>query len=402
VIAVAGGLTLACSGDDAESSANGGGKPPPGGVPGGCYTGEFEPCKCESGITSVRECLANGARGACQCDPWGPDAGDWKGGKQPQTGVTIVKLPAFAVRPDPTNDGFYLTIGNPAPQYQDSLVALAPDGSVSWSMELGAAPNALAVSSDGGTAHVGVRQPPGIARVDLGARAETGRSAIPPYGSQPSYVYDIEAVPGQPNRALVVYSTSPLSSNIGTALLLENGVQVGTATGSFISADQIAVRDAATAYACDATSTGGTLYTLALSAAGVSVAQATNDALDDFPRHFVFDGEWLFTSEGQAVDPVAHAVVGAYPMRGPIVSDRAADRVYVTSVDDTAAVEIVAFDRDGFDEVGRLTIEDLRGSVLGITQSLGGTLALLVDSRADRLEADNWVVLVSPTVLPGN
>ena len=269
-------------------------------------------------------------------------------------------------------------------------------------MKLAGALNAFALSKDGTLAQVGVRAEPAIVRVNLAMRAELGRSAIPSYAQQPSYVYDIEGIPGDADRVLVVYSTSPLSSNTGTALLLDAGVQIGAATPSYVSADEIAVRDATTAYAYDATSTGASLYTLGLSAARVSVAKSTNDLLDDFARDFSFDGQWLVTGEGQAVDPVAPTVVGKYPLRGKIVSNRTLDRVYMVTTDDTADLEVVVFDRDGFQELGRLTLQGVRGTVLRLRQSPGGTLALVIDSKSDRLEADNWIVLIRPSALPGS
>jgi hypothetical protein len=72
-------------------------------------------------------------------------------------------------------------------------------------------------------------------------------------------------------------------------------------------------------YAYDATSTGASLYTLALSAAGATVAESTNDVLDASRATFSFDGQCLVTGEGRAVDPVAQTVVGRYPLRGKIV-----------------------------------------------------------------------------------
>jgi hypothetical protein len=392
---------LACSGEEPGVSGGGTG-PPPGAVPGGCRPGEFEPCQCAAGFTSVRECLAQGARGECRCEGWGPDAGDWKGGTNPQPGVIIVKWPAFDLQPDPTQDLFYLTIGSPAPEHEDSLVALAPDGAIRWAMKLAGAPNTFALARDGTLAHVGVRTEPAIVRVDLGTRAELGRSSIPPYAQQPSYVYDIEGIPGDADRVLVVYSTSPLASNTGTALLLDAGVQIGAATPSHVSADEIAVRDASTAYAYDATSTGASLYTLALSGTGVTVAKGTNGVLDDFARDFSFDGEWLLTGEGEAVDPVTQTVVGRYPLRGKIVSNRALDRVYMVTTNDTADLEVVVFDRDGFQELGRLALQGVRGTVLRLRQSRGGTLGLVIDSKSDRIEADNWIVLIQPSALPAS
>jgi hypothetical protein len=393
-------VTLACSGEDSAPSAGGPG-PPSGSVPGGCRPGEFEPCECAAGFRSVRECLPDGARGECRCERWGPDAGNWQGGTNPQPGVTIVKWPAFHLESDPAQDLFYVTIGNPAPEHEDSLIALDPDGSVRWATGVAGAPSTFAISKDGTQAHVGVRAEPAIVRVDLATRRELGRSAIPPYAQQPSYVYDIEGIPGDADRVLVVYSTNPLYSTTGTALLLDAGVQIGQATPNYVSADEIAVRDASTAYAYDATSTGSSLYTLALSAAGLTLGKSTSDVLDDFARDFSFDGQWLVTGEGQAVDPVTQTVVGRYALRGKIVSNRARDRVYMVTTDDTADLQIVVFDRDGFQELGRLTLEGVRGTVLRMRQSSGGTLGLVIDSKADRLEPDNWIVLVRPTALPG-
>jgi hypothetical protein len=349
----------------------------------------------------LRECLRDDQRGPCQCEAWGPDAGDWKGGVNPQEGVTVLKLPATEVRPDPTADVLYVTIGNLSPEHRDSFVALAPDGSVLWATELGGAPHAIAVSTDGSLAHVGVRETPAVAQLDLSTRQETARSPVPPFANLPAIVYTMEPVPGNAEQVLAVYGGSALFSTIGAAALLENCVQLGATTPLYVSADRIAVADASTAYAYDASSTGGTFYTLALSSAGVTVVTQTMNAIDDFARNSAYDGEWMFTSLGQAVDPPTHTVVGTYPQAGPIVSNRAADRVYVASVDDSGAIEIAVFDRDGFAELGRLSIQDIGGIPLRITQSRGGTLALLVDSIGDQVEADHWIVLVSPTVLPG-
>jgi hypothetical protein len=134
----------------------------------------------------------------------------------------------------------------------------------------------------------------------------------------------------------------------------------------------------------------------------VTVAKGTNGVLDDFARDFSFDGQWLVTGEGEAVDPVAQTVVGKYPLRGKILSNRALDRVYMVTTDDTADLQIVAFDRDGFQELGRLTLQGVRGTVLRLRQSPGGTLALVIDSKSDQIEADNWIVLIQPSALPGS
>jgi hypothetical protein len=62
----------------------------------------------------------------------------------------------------------------------------------------------------------------------------------------------------------------------------------------------------------------------------------------------------------------------------------------------------IVFDRDGFQELGRLTLQGVRGTVLRLRQSTGGTLALVIDSKSDQLEADNWIALIRPSALPGN
>ena len=391
---------IACSGGSDASSA-GGGEPTGGGpTPGGCYPGEAEPCLCDSGLQSVRQCLGGDKFGACECDPWGPGPGEFTGGDSAPPGVRLVELPAFDIQPDPTQDVLYITIGSPAAEHESSLVALSADtGAILWATQLGGRPSALAIAADGSTAYTGTRENPAIVKVSLGTHAEAARYPIPPLGSEPLYAYDMDVVPGNANRFIVVYSTSPGYSSQGEARLIENGVTLGQPTPWYVSADEIAIQDATTAYGLDTTSTAATLVTLGISSSGLSIVKQTSDAVDDFTSRLAFDGQWLIVNSGQVIDPGSQSLVGTYALSGHRVSNRSTDRVYVAGVDEASRdLTLTVFDRDGFSELGKVTLKGIEGAPLRMVQSKGGTLGLIFDSQGRGLEPDRQVVLVSPMV----
>jgi hypothetical protein len=393
--------SIAASAAGCSDSGSEQGPTPSGSPPAGCYPGEVEPCTCESGLRSVRVCLPDEGRGPCQCDAWGPGPGEFQGGNQPLPGVTIVKLPVFDVQADPTSDVFYVTVGSPAAEHEDSLVAVAPaDGEAMWTLELGGAPSIIAVSDDASTAYVGLREPPGIARIDLARHTEIARYPAPmqPF---PQHIYDMDVMPGAPGRVLVVPSDYAEQPSYGELVLLQDGAQVGLPP-PFIDLDEVAVRDGTTAYGLDTSSTAATLATIIVSPTGYTLGQQTRDAVEDFTRHLRFDGEWLVVDAGQAIDPATHAVVGSYGKRGRLVSNIASDRTYIVARDDAYTVEISAFDRDGFTALDVLTLQGVKGEPLRVAQSKGGTLAIVIDSASSHQQVDNWLILVSPSALPGN
>jgi DNA-binding beta-propeller fold protein YncE len=312
-------------------------------------------------------------------------------------GVQLLRIPAFSVVPDPNSDIFYLSVGNPAAEHEDSLVAISGEtGSVLWELPIGGAPSALAVSDDGTTAYIGTRDNPAIVRVDLQSRQETARYPTPVLVN-PLVVYDMDVVPGNPNQLVVVYSGLSDYSNLGEAILLDSGVQVGQPTPSYVAADEVAIQDAATAHAFDSTSTAATLVTLAISDAGLTPGAFKDDAVEAFTHGPLFDGQWLLLESGEAVEPSTYAPVGRYAQSGSLVSNPAANRVYVAAQNrETSLLELTVFDRQTFAELGRLVLTPTSNTPRRMAQSKGGSLAIVTEWA---IEYEQQVILISPSTL---
>lgn len=395
-------LLLACSGESATGGGSESGSA--GAPPAGCYPGEVEPCACESGLRSVRACLADGGRGSCQCEAWGPGPGEFKGGGEPAPGVRVVELPVVDVQADPVSDVLYVTVSHPAAEYADSFVAIAPDtGSVLWATALGETPGVIAVSGDGTTAYVGVQDTPAIARIDTASHAETNRYPIPSDGAT-RYAWDMDVIPGAPNRFLLMTSDYPDRSAYGDLLLMENGAPVG-APPPFLAVDLIVVKDGTTAYGLANATHPHNFAAINLSATGYTVGQQSQFQ-EYFANDVAFDGSWVYAGPGFAIDPAAQAIVGRYEhgyqgVSARLVANQAADRVWVVGVNDSYRLGVRAFDRDAFTDLGELALEGIAAEPRRIARSKSGSLGVVLGKLASDTDAEHRLMLVSPSVLPG-
>ncbi|MDH5673937.1 MAG: hypothetical protein OEZ06_17400 [Myxococcales bacterium] len=378
----------------------------------GCVPGESEACTCDSGLSSVRECLPDGEVGPCECEPWGPGVPDYDFGESSLAGVELVRLPAFDIVADPGRDRLYVSLGSPSPAHENSVVAIscgnaAGDGlgSVDFSLALNEPAGVLAVSDDGSRLHVGARQSFAIVEVDLTTQSELARHPLPTseFGD-PQQAYDLEVVPGNPSRLLAVLSASAQSAQFTELHMFEAGAEVGTPPPTWLDTDEIAVASASVAYAQNTSTTAATLTTLALDASGITPGTRTDNVFSDFSRQLAYDGQWLLLASGQAADPSTHTLMGDYGLRAPLVSDRAGDRVYMVAAPDGSLLEdleLIAFDRDAFTESGRLVLEGISGTPRKLVRCQNGALALIYDPIYDALEQDRLLLMIAPNTLAG-
>lgn len=396
-------LVLACSGSDGSSQNGTGGAGGAGGStytppPGGCYPGEFEPCSCPSGLVSLRECLAGGGRGECLCDTWGPGPGEFVGGSSSNPNFTLLKVPVYDVLADPASNVFYVTLGSPAAEDADSLVALAADtGKKSWALSLGAGPSEIAVSDDATTAYVAFRQSHTFARIDLASHTKIADYPVPT-GGLPQYAYDLAVVPGNPGRVLVVPSTDATQPTYGNLALTENGTLVGQPS-IFMDADEVVTTSPTTAFGFDTNTTGAKLYTITVTASGYTTTVPKSPAFDAFAKRAIFDGSWLMLSSGEVIDPTTLDIVKKYGRTGPIASSPATNRVYIIATEGSYDVVVVAFDRQSGSELGKLSLEGVKGMPSRAALSKDGTLAAVIPY--DWSSKESQLVLVQPSALPG-
>ena len=366
-----------------------------------CYPGEVEPCDCAGGLVSIRECLADGTRGSCQCEPWGAGPGEFQGGDAPEPGVFVVELPVVDVKADPRSDILYATVSSPAAEHEQSLIAIAADtGEVLWATYIGDRPSILAVSDDATTAWVAVRDSPSLARVDLTTHAEVARYPIPASGL-PLYAWDMDVIPGDPDRVLLLPSEYEDVDLYGEPMLLDSGIQVGQPP-PFIDVDEVVLQDASTAFGL-ITGVPAGIMDLAVSSTGYSIAGQT-DLSESFTRGFGFDGEWITVGPNYALDPATHQVVGTYPHpfrheSSQLVTDAATGRAYIVGSDETYAVGVRVYERTAFTELGAKTLEGIGGDVRRLARSFGGTLGAIVIPPVSAIEAEYKLVLVTPSAL---
>lgn len=254
-------------------------------------------------LTSIRECLADGTRGSCQCEPWGSGPGEFQGGAAPAPGVFVIELPVLDVKPDPMSDVFYATVSSPAAENEQSLVAIAADtGEILWATHIGNRPSIVAIADDASTAWVAVRDQPSIARIDLATHTEIARYPIPTSGL-PLYAWDMDVIPGNPDRVLLLPSEYENTNLYGEVVLLDNGTQVGQ-PAAFIDVDEIVLTDATTAYGLINGVPAG-IMDLTVSSTGYTIAGQT-DLDEAFTWGFLFDGQWLTAGPKLRARP-AHA-----------------------------------------------------------------------------------------------
>jgi hypothetical protein len=260
-------------------------------------------------------------------------------------GVDFTVTPTILEVSLPTNDLVYHPAGGlvwasvpgTAGEQANTLTAIDPrTGQLVVSVPIGGEPGKLALSDDGTTLYVALNGTGAVRRFNLVSRSP-GPSF--PLGADDffgtRYAEDIAVAPGQPGTVAVSMRFQGFSPRHAGLALFDDGVMRGVpASGP----NAIEFSASATAlYGLSNETDDGGMYTITVSPGGLTVANVTTGLIRG-TSDIAFAGGRLYGTTAVAVDPVARAVVGTFPVTdvgiygSRLVADPTNGRIVFTEV----------------------------------------------------------------------
>jgi hypothetical protein len=233
-----------------------------------------------------------------------------------ENGYTIRQVDVTAVDLvwDESSGNIYLSSPSSAPQNPNSIVALNPaTAELGNAAFAGSEPTYSAVSDGGEYLYVGLEGASSIRRLTLPGLDQDISIPMGSYPQGPLFAGEILALPGQPNSIAVLRNAAQHLSAAYDLTVFDDAVPRPDAVnfvGQFATASIQFGATPAVIYGGD-----GTISTMSLDANGAtleSVAEFSTGGLS--PGRIRFDDGVLYTDRGLAIDPVAGALVGTYPM----------------------------------------------------------------------------------------
>lgn len=238
---------------------------------------------------------------------------------------------ATAVVSEPVGPRFFVALGASAPQYADHVVAFDVDaGAIVADAFVGGNPDALALSDDGTTLWVGLRERSSVLRVDVS-------QALLPVAEYPLPPGDGVSAPAAGSLVLLPGSRSSLAISLhgrdrptfaGVVLLDEGEPRPLRLPGGTGAARLTRGPDG---YLWGHDDAPGSLYAIGVSADGLSQTEHPN-LVSGVGATVVYDTNTLFGSDGSVIrvtNPDYPLLVGQLPATGLVVPDVAAGVAWV-------------------------------------------------------------------------
>ena len=243
----------------------------------------------------------------------------------------------------------------------NSVVGIDPyTGTITRQIQVGTAPDKLALSTDGTQLFVGIDGAGAVAQINLAQGTIVNQFALgggPGVYNAPYTAAYMAAVPGLPNSVAV--ATTGEYSNGSAVTIFDSGV---ARTGSSVSVGEGPLSfgsSASTLYL-------GSSYIYALTVGSTGITNSTELNSNSSSLSWLqYDDGSLYLSNGQVLNATTGALNGTFytaantPANGPVVSDSTLGRAFmaVSSFSSTAAVYI--FDETSFNLLGSIPVGDL-------------------------------------------
>jgi len=198
----------------------------------------------------------------------------------------------------------------------NSVVTIDPaSATVTAALPVGDVPSVLAISDDGSALYVGVGTPTAdtVRRIDLasmtlGPAVSLGSNAI----SQLS-AGQIAAVPGSSTQYLVSLRQPGFQPDYAGMALYDGGTRLAYLDSFYGSGDSIAFSSPSIVFGCSNYQAPSDLIKYGVSSAAITPGTDVMGLITDGQRtRIVFNGGWIFASDGKVVSAATMALVGAY------------------------------------------------------------------------------------------
>lgn len=303
---------------------------------------------------------------------------------------------------DPISQQIYLSVSGSNATNGNTITALNPsNGQLGIAQNAGSGPDQLALSSDGSYLYAGIDGSAAVQRFTL---PDLGKDISIPLGPGPGmgqyYAMQMGAAPGSPHTIAVVRGVPNESpSEQGGVVIYDDATPRPTSMPGVDSAPYAEIDSIQ--WGSDLTHLYGEndnssdLYVLSVDANGVQMADdykgafASKNGLGPFVTHakLHYDATtgYVYSDDGQVVNPSTGAVVGSYATSGAMVPDSTLQVAYFLGQTPAEAggpdYTLTAFDLTNFSRISSIIIPSVAGIPVKLIRWGTNGLAFLTNNN---------------------
>jgi len=317
-------------------------------------------------------------------------------------GFTFSSVPIEAndMAVDPATGQLYLSVQGSSSANPDTITVLDPSaGQLGTSVSVGAEADQLAISGDGSYLYAGVDQSGLVQRFTLPSLSKDIAVSLAS-GSTPYYAVDVEVAPGAPHTIAVLRGSAGINPvDEGGVAIYDDSVQrpttvPGASTGGSTDLMNSLQWGAATsALYGEEDGANSDLFSMSVNSGGVQITNdysgAFNTQLGNGPfvlgakLHFDPGTGYVYSDDGQVVDPSTGTVVGSFGTSGLLALDSTLGYAY--SLGQTSAQQggpdytLTAYNLTTFANVGSIVLPSIAGNPVRLLRWGSDGLAILTN-----------------------
>ena len=281
----------------------------------------------------------------------------------------------------------------------NSITHIDPrSGKILTSVFVGSEPGPIGLSSDGGTAYIGMGGAPLVRRYNVGTMTAGAQS---PLGSDSTFGFfhaeDIAVKPGDPNTFVVSRSRAASPRHGGVAAFV-NGTQLPDTTQDHTGSNRIEFSDQPdTLFGLNNETTEFGLRTVALDATGVHETNVIGEIGTGFGDDIEFQAGRLYTSGGVVFDPTLGIPVGTYGSGVAAIEPDSTNGVtFAIESNFGNPSQLTIFDQTSFIPITHYDLSGVTGTPTDLVSLGDAGLAL----RTDDFSSGSKLYLLSPVPEP--
>jgi hypothetical protein len=272
--------------------------------------------------------------------------------------IRVINLETSDLIYDSSRQRIYASVPSGAGENSDRILVINPEtGAVTRTIFVGDDPGKLAISDDFRYLYVATKgAATSVRRINLAnSQVDLSFSVGTNLASGQLRVDDMKVIPGSPQSLVVARMYTGLSPRHAGVAVYDNGVQRPDVGPLGESKNQLEFGTTATRlYGADRESSGNNMSIMTIGPSGVALVGVGCCSFDG-----QFDAGFIFSKNGQIIDPELKQVVGFLPGISPlnhrnddlIRTDPARNRIYLLKVLDEG-IRLLAFDRTSLQQIG--------------------------------------------------
>ena len=243
---------------------------------------------------------------------------------------------------------------------------------------IGSEPTILAISDNGQYIYSGFSGTSTVRRFDVVSQTAGIQFSLGSDASTGSYyAEDIEVMPGQSTTIAVSRKNRGFSPRHEGVVIYDNNVMRPTTTPDHTGSNRIEFTSPNSLLGYNNESTEFGIRRLSVNNSGVSNVSVTQNVLSNFYIDFIYNANYMYSSDGKVVDVTAAPfVIGQFTnAKGPVVYDKYYNRVCFASYDFSGNITFMRFNPNTFLLYDSLPISQAFGSVKNIITCGNGCYA---------------------------